>query len=289
MFPLHALRRAMLAATSLLAVAFTASADRAEAQAKLEASYTISVARIPIGNVTASVEIGDGEYAVSMTGRASGVMRVLTSGEGTLTARGAVKDGRPVPESYVSTTTSDDDTLAVKMTFEDGSVKELTASAPPPSPDRVALTDAHRRNVVDPLTAVLVPAAEGGNGLSEAACQRTLPIFDGRRRYDLKLAFKRMDVAKADKGYKGYAGPIVVCAVAFQPLAGHRASSSLVNYLSEGREIEIAFAPLAGTRVLAPFRVSVANMLGNLVVQASRFEVVAPASLRASTTTGQVP
>jgi hypothetical protein len=41
--------------------------------------------------------------------------------------------------------------------------------------------------------------------------------------------------------------------------------------------------------VLAPFRVSVANMLGNLVVQASRFEVVAPASLRASTTTGQVP
>jgi hypothetical protein len=61
----------------------------------------------------------------------------------------------------------------------------------------------------------------------------------------------------------------------------------MVKYLSEGRDIEIAFAPVAGTRVLAPFRVSIANMLGNLVVQASRFEAVAPPSARAATTAGQ--
>ena len=30
----------------------------------------------------------------------------------------------------------------------------------------------------------------------------------------------------------------------------------------------MAFAPVAGTRLLAPFRISIANMLGNLVVQA---------------------
>jgi len=41
-------------------------------------------------------------------------------------------------------------------------------------------------------------------------------------------------------------------------------------------------APIAGTRLLAPFRLSVANMLGNLVVQANRFESLAPASVRAS-------
>jgi hypothetical protein len=32
-------------------------------------------------------------------------------------------------------------------------------------------------------------------------CRRTLPIFDGHQRYDLKLAFKRMDKMTAEKGY----------------------------------------------------------------------------------------
>jgi hypothetical protein len=60
----------------------------------------------------------------------------------------------------------------------------------------------------------------------------------------------------------------------------------MIKYLG-GRAIDIAFAPVAGTGMLAPFRVTVANMLGNLVVQANRFEVLAPESLRASATTGQ--
>jgi hypothetical protein len=242
--------------------------------------YGISVARIPIGSATASVEVATGEYTASMTGRASGVMRVLASGEGTLQTQGTIRDGRPVPVRYVSTTTSEDDTLDVKMTFDDGVVKELSASTPPPSNDRVALTEAHRKDVVDPLTALLVPAGEEGNGLTEAACRRVLPIFDGRRRFDIKLTFKRIENAKADKGY---AGPVVVCAMTFQPIAGHRPSSTLTKFLSEGREMELALAPIANTRMLAPWRVTVVHMLGNLVVQANRFEALAPSSARAST------
>jgi hypothetical protein len=83
---------------------------------------------------------------------------------------------------------------------------------------------------------------------------------------------------------KGYAGPVVVCAITFAPIAGYRTSSTLAKYLADGRDIEIALAPIAGTRLLAPFRVSVANMLGNLVVQANRFESLAPGSVRASVT-----
>ena len=286
MFHRHALRRSLLACALPLACAQMVP-GYAWAQATLEANYTIALAHIPIGSVTASADIGDSDYTITMSGRASGVLRVLASGEGSLTSHGDLKDGRPSPTSFSANTTADDDKLDVKMTIEDGTVKELTASAPPPAKDRVALTEAHRHGILDPLTALMVPAADTGNGLSEAACQRTLPVFDGRRRFDLKLAFKRMDVAKADKGYKGYGGPIVVCSLTFQPVAGHRAGSPLIKYLSEGRDIEIAFAPVTGTHVLAPFRISIANMLGNLVVQADRFEVHASASVRASTTTGQ--
>jgi len=278
----HVLRASI--AGALLALLCTGAA--AGAQAKLEASYTISIARFTIGSVSASAEFGDAQYTVTMSGRASGMLRILASGDGSLTAKGGLVDGRPVPMEFIARTTTDDDTLDVRLTMDGGNVTALSASTPAPDPNRVALTDEHRRAIIDPLSALLFPAAlsEDG-GLTEAACQRTLPIFDGRRRFDLKFTFKRMDKAKAERGY---AGPVVVCAVSFQPVAGHRTSSAMIKYLSEGREIEIAFAPVAGTRLLAPFRVSIANMLGNLVVQANRFEVIAPSSARAAASTGQV-
>jgi hypothetical protein len=154
------------------------------------------------------------------------------------------------------------------MVLDEGSVKEL-AAVPPPSRDLVPVTEANRQGIVDPLTAMLFSAAAAGEGLPQEACRHTLPIFDGRQRYDLKFAFKRMDKVAAEKGF---AGPVVVCSVRYEPVAGHRASTPPVKYLSEGREMEIALAPIAGTRLLAPLRVSVASMLADLVIEANRFE-----------------
>jgi hypothetical protein len=131
------------------------------------------------------------------------------------------------------------------------------------------VTEANRQGIIDPLTAMLFSAAAEGDGLSQQACRHTLPIFDGQQRYDLKLAFKRMDKVTAEKGY---AGPVAVCSLRYEPIAGHIASTTLVKYLSEGREMEIALAPVIGTRLLAPFRLSVMSMLANLVIVASRFE-----------------
>jgi hypothetical protein len=135
------------------------------------------------------------------------------------------------------------------------------------------VTAANRRSIVDPLTAVLFSTAAAGETLSQEVCRRTLPIFDGHQRYDLKLAFKRMDKVTAEKGY---AGPVAVCSVSYEPIAGHRASIPLVKYLSEGHEMEIALAPIAGTRLLAPFRLSVVSMLANLTIEANRFETIMP-------------
>jgi hypothetical protein len=70
--------------------------------------------------------------------------------------------------------------------------------------------------------------------------------------------------------------------VSFQPIAGHRASSTLVNFLAQGRDIELWLAPVAGTALLAPIRLSLAHMLGNLVVQAHQFQSVTASSEQAA-------
>jgi hypothetical protein len=271
MFHSRAAQTTLLATGSALVLLLAALDDHAHAEGNLDASYTISFARIRVGDIAATVVLGDNEYAISARGRAGGVMKVLVDGEASFTTRGIVKDGHPVPTTFTSKIISNTKISDVTMVLDEGGVKELVAG-PQPGADRVPVTEANRQGIVDPLTAMFFSAAAAGESVSPEACRQTLPIFDGHYRYDLKLRFKRMDEVTAEKGY---AGRVVVCSVGYEPIAGHRPSTPLVKYLSEGREMEVALAPVAGTRLLAPFRVSVASMLANLVIEANRFEATA--------------
>src|SRR5712692_7384940 len=176
-------RRALLAAGAVLALTVaSATFDRAQAQGKLIANYTISVARIPVGKITWSADIGDESYTISGSGEASGVASFLAGGKGSLSTRGTVKDGQLSPTEFTSDITQDDEKGELKMVLDQGSVTELKADAPAKAAvDRVPVTAAHQQGVVDPLTAWLIPAAGEGNGLGRAACERTLPIFDGQK------------------------------------------------------------------------------------------------------------
>ena len=93
-------------------------------------------------------------------------------------------------------------------------------------------------------------------------------------RYDLQLAFKRMEQVKADKGY---AGPVVVCAVYFSPIAGYIPSRTAIKYISKQRDIEVWLAPIAGTRVLVPFRAQGPTPIGEAVLEAAQFVSTAAA------------
>jgi hypothetical protein len=87
-------------------------------------------------------------------------------------------------------------------------------------------------------------------------------------RYDLKLDYKRMETVKAEKGYQG---PVVVCAVYFSPIAGYIPDRAVIKYLTAQRNIEVAFAPVAGTRILVPFRMAVPTPLGTAMLEATQF------------------
>jgi hypothetical protein len=275
------LRAAARPATALafaFALAIATVGGTARGESRLDAHYNISVAGLTVGRTDINVVIGSTEYTSAASGRASGLLRALVTGEGTLSARGAMVDSRLVPASFSANTTGDDETSAVRMTLEGGDVKDLSAETSAPDAERVPLMADHRKGVIDPLSALLIQVGGSGDVVAAEACQRTLAIFDGRRRFDLTLSFKRIDRVKASKGY---AGAAVVCAVTFKAVAGHRVGSPLVKYLA-GREIELTLAPIAGTRLLAPFRLSIKNMLGNIGVEATAFETSSTPPARAA-------
>jgi len=265
----HYLRSCLEA--SVLAVACLAGGN-ASAQGKLDARYAATLAGVPIGRGAWVIEIGEDQYTAAASGMTTGLLQVFANGHGSGASRGLVRGDNLVPITYASSINNDKRVEELRIVLSGGTVKEVTVDPPNvPNPDRVPLTDAHRRGVLDPMSAALLHVAGSGDPLSSEACRRTVPVFDGRMRFDLVLSFKRFENVQA----RGYQGPVAVCGVQFVPLAGYVPQRPAIKYLIAQRDMEIWLAPVAGTHVVVPFRLSIPTPFGTGVLEATQFVSVA--------------
>lgn len=259
--------RLVLAALGGLVVAW--AAEPAAAQGKLEAQYEATLSGIPVGRGAWNIDIQDDLFSAAASGGTTGILKSFASGSGTGASQGRVVNGALVATAYQASTTTSKKTEEIHIALDKGNVKEFgIIPEPPVDADRIVVTDAHRRGVFDPMTASLVRVPGTGDPLSPEACHGSAPVFDGRMRYELKLDFKRMETVKAEKGYRG---PVVVCALYFVPVAGYIPDRPVIKYLAAQRNIEIALAPVAGTRILVPFWLKVPTPLGPAMLEATSF------------------
>lgn len=269
-------------AMGVAAVALLVAAP-ALAQGRLDARYAVTLAGVPIGKGAWVVDIADDQFTAAASGTTAGLLRVLSSGQGSGASRGYIVGGNPVPASFAASITADKKTEEIRMTLGAGDVKDFAITPPAkPDPERIPVTDVHRHGVSDPMTGSLVRVPGTGNPVVAAACERTTAIFDGRMRYNLQFTYKRMEHVKAEKGYEG---PAVVCSVYFVPVAGYVPTRSAIKYLAKQRDMEVWLAPVAATRVLVPFRVSIPTPIGLGVMQATQFVSVAQPRSAASSRT----
>jgi Protein of unknown function (DUF3108) len=266
---------ALRALGSLCAVAFmlSATAHPAFAQGKLEARYEATLAGIPVGKGAWTIDIADDAFTAAASGGTSGLLKAFAGGSGTGAAQGRVVGGALVSTNYSATTLTSKKSEAIHMVLSGGNIREYGIEPEPPvEPDRIAVTEAQRRGVYDPMTGSMLRVPGTGELLTPEACRTGVGIFDGRMRYDLKLDFKRMETVKAEKGYHG---PVVVCSIYFTPVAGYIPDRPVIKYLAAQRNIEIAFAPVAGTRILVPFRMIIPTPLGTAMLEATQFNTQA--------------
>jgi hypothetical protein len=258
---------------TLMAALAADASGAAHAQGRLEANYVASISGIPVGQGSWLVEITDNAYVSAASGATSGLLKAFTSAHGNGAAQGTVIGGQPVPTSYSATIIDNRHVDEVHIALANGNVTDYTAEPPLiPLPDRIPVTDADRRGVVDPMTSALTRVGGSGDPVTPEACNRTVSVFDGRVRYDLHSQFKRMEMVKAQKGYEG---PAVVCALFFSPISGYVPDRAAIKYLIELRDAEVWLAPIAGTRVLVPFRFAMPTPLGPGVLEAKQFVSVA--------------
>jgi hypothetical protein len=257
---------ASLCAGALLLLAGIPSAS---AQGRLDAHYEATLSGIPIGTGAWTIEISDDQFSASASGGTAGLLKAFSGGSGTGAAQGRVVNGFPVATNYSASTTTSKKTEAVHMVLSNGNIREYGIEPEPPvDPDRLPVTEAHRRGVFDPMTGSMLRAPASVDPLSPEVCRSGAAIFDGRMRYDLKLDFKRMEMVRAERGYHG---PALVCAVYFSPVAGYIPDRPVIKYLAAQRNIEIAFVPVAGTRILVPFWMRIPTPLGPATLAATQF------------------
>ncbi len=261
------LRRILLAAL----IAAPASGAMA-ADTTLKADYLITIAGITIGKVRAEGRFTDIGYAATISGQTYGISRFVSDAHAVLAGNGRIRGSRIAPATYALDTDEKGFQTHVSMAMRGGTIVNLSA-APHllPYPDRVPVTATHKRNVVDPVGAFMVAVDQPRTVSGPAACNRTVKVFDGWQRYDVKLSYKAS--RHVNNGAGAYSGEIFICGARYVPVAGHRPGRDSVQYMADNKRLEVWLAPVDGTRVLVPYRILIGTQMGDLVIVSRDFSV----------------
>ncbi|MDQ0317066.1 DUF3108 domain-containing protein [Amorphus orientalis] len=244
--------------------------------ATFKSRFDISIAGYVIGEADVTAEVSDTAYSLSGEARAKGFSRIVTDARGTAEADGRIADTRVVPASYGYRYQEGDDDERLSMTIRGGAVSGLTVVPEPedkePEPDRIVLEPKHKRDIIDPVSALVWQAKAPVDG---SVCNRTVPIFDGEQRYDIALSYKRRD--RFDGGDEAYQGPVIVCRIDYRPIAGHRTGKREIQELKKTTGMEVWLAPLPGpegrTVFLVPVRTIIPTRFGTLEVAMDRLSI----------------
>ena len=224
-----------------LPLIFVASLLATPALAKAKVDMALSFSGMPVGKFFYSVTLDGDRYAIRAKGGTGGVAAVAASAKGTATSTGRLDTTGPVPAAHDVRWRDGRKKKRGTMTMrlENGRVASLALKPRRKRKGAVPVTKAHLAGVIDPASAMIVPAPAKADGT--AVCGRRLPVFDGVNRYDLVMRHARTERVEAE----GYRGPVHVCAVTYVPVAGHKPGRKSLKRLARAT-IEMTYAPLDG-------------------------------------------
>lgn len=247
---------------------------------EFRARYKVSLIGFPIGEAAAAGSLGPASYRIDLNAKLTGVAAMVANVKLALAATGAMRRGGVAPSTYATTSANSQGSRTVRMSLDAGNVKAVEIF--PPFEDkegRVPVTAANKRNILDPATALIMAVPEGQPLVGPAACNRTIPVYDGYVRFDVTLHY----VGERHVAVEGYSGPVSVCAARYSPVAGHKRDSKSTKFMAENRDIEAWLAPIERAHVVVPFHVALMTLAGTAVIDAIQFSVE-PSDLTAITT-----
>jgi len=243
----------ILAAFCLAHMSHPDIVSAAEPAPKVEIDYDLIVAGMNDGTGRISVDFTGNAYSSSVRAEVTGIAslffqtKILAEGAGILRGR------RVLPNRYHLDIKDSRAFQIVEMGMNEGDVETLFLDPPiVPRADRVPVLADHKLNIVDPVGGVIVPR-RARQPFDPDNCNQTLPVFDGAGRFDLVMQQGRAGKVTVD----GYPGQVIVCAIRYKPVSGHRRKQSAEKKPEDDGRIEVKLAPIAGRPFYIPLEVSV--------------------------------
>lgn len=261
--------RQILAAGVVWALVFGLGLASARSD-EFRARYSVSLIGFHIGEASAVGSVGPTSYRIDLSAKLTGVAAMVANLKLALGASGAVRKSGVAPFTYATTSANTQGTRTVRMSLDAGNVKAVEIY--PPFEDRegrIPVTEANKRNILDPTSALIMAVPEGQPLVGPAACNRTIPVYDGYVRFDVTLHY----VGVRDVSVKGYTGPVSVCAARYTPISGHKRDSKSTRFMAENREIEAWLAPVQRAHVVVPFHIALMTLAGAAEIDAVEFSV----------------
>ncbi len=195
----------------LLALVPTASA--AERQ---ELGYTVYFGPLPALDVTTGIEASGGRYRVEATVAPEAWIAWALPWQARSQASGR-EDAEGVlhPEDYLASAQWGVRIRTTSVTYT-ASGLHVTLDPPGDNDGRESVPVELTAGSLDPVSAVLSLLTAVANG---RGCPPLVPVFDGRRRFDL-AAEALPDTVMPPSSYSVYTGPVTVCRLHFRSLAG---------------------------------------------------------------------
>lgn len=224
--------------------------------------YTIALGILPVATVSFRTAITKKNYTISGELSSAGLADIISRTRGQTSISGVIGDDYLQATRYSVSYVSGKKGRDINVRFKNGNVTSATMKPERKrSPESwVPVTDGDMRAVLDPISGLVIPAGS-------KVCPKTLPIFDGESRIDLKL------IAKGVKKFatKGFDGEAIVCGIRFVPKSGYRKGRNDVEYLRRLASMEIWFAKAGAANVYAPVYARIPTKVGPVIVSATRF------------------
>lgn len=239
----------------------------------LELSYDLYVGGISLGKVAMSARFQGTDYKAISTLETRGIVNAFWKSKIEAASNGLVDRGEVRPALYDSySQNSDSQRRQVTLTFGREGLPEMQSSPPYPK-SRYPVSEDLQKNTLDPLSAAVF-LTNSMNARDSKPCDTVAPVFDGRRRYDVKLSFLKNDDVRMDNGL--YRGPVSVCRVRYDQIAGYQQTLA-----DPGKGVPEMFSWVApfrskldpGRQYMLPLRIWVETEYGIVVALASAAKI----------------
>ena len=226
--------------------------------------YEVQFGNFVVGKSHVFIQADSSHIILNSKSKTAGFLNALYKYEGDLYASSVRGNNQWFPKIFSASGIFNNKERSSKLDFENNLVKYKNYPV-------LDLKKVHPLNqstligVIDPITA-FINIIEKINAYQQ--CDETFKIFDGRRRYDLKIKSLGITLLENDRP-KSFNGKVIVCGLKVKPLGGHRLETKWRPNEDKFTDFKIFFGETSLGRTL-PVRMELERWFGTIIIRLIR-------------------